>query len=90
MLSKNQIKLIKSLSQKKFRNKHGLFVVEGEKGIREFLNSNFELISIYTTHLDFEAEDSLLNAIDENDLKKISFFENTAKSSGCFQNSHQL
>ena len=29
MLSKNQIKLIKSFSQKKYRQQHELFVVEG-------------------------------------------------------------
>ncbi len=43
MLSKNQIKLINSLQQKKYRNKTGLFIVEGEKSVREFLTSNFEL-----------------------------------------------
>jgi len=85
MLSKSQIKLIKSLSQKKFRNKHGLFVVEGEKGIREFLNSNFELVSIYTTHLDFDLDDSFLNVIDDNDLKKISFLKTPQKALAVFR-----
>ena len=85
MLSKSQIKLIKSLSQKKFRNKHGLFVVEGEKGIREFLNSNFELVSIYTTHLDFDLDDSFLNVIDDNDLKKISFLKTPQKALAVFK-----
>ena len=77
MLTKNQIKLISSLNQKKFRNQHGLFVVEGVKGIKEFLNSRFQLHQIFTTHelLDFE---SVL--ISENELKKISYLKtpNTA------------
>ena len=85
MLSKSQIKLIKSLSQKKFRNKHGLFVVEGEKGIREFLNSSFELISLYTTHVNFDADNSFFTAIDENALKKISFLKTPQKALAVFR-----
>ena len=49
MISRNQIKLIQSLSQKKYRQKHELFVVEGVKGVQEFLQSAFELHSLYTT-----------------------------------------
>ncbi len=72
MLSKNRIKLIKSLSQKKYRQQHGLFTVEGIKGIQEFLNSEFELESIYTTVDQFNAPQALTFEISSNDLKKIS------------------
>ncbi|GAB5565813.1 MAG: RNA methyltransferase [Winogradskyella sp.] len=72
MLSKNRIKLIKSLSQKKYRQQHGLFTVEGIKGIQEFLNSEFELESIYTTADQFNAPQALTFEISSNDLKKIS------------------
>ena len=48
MVSKSQIKLITSLSQKKYRQQHGLFVVEGIKGIQEFLKSDFKLHSLFT------------------------------------------
>ena len=41
MLSTNDIKFIKSLSQKKFRDSSGLFVVEGEKMVAEALASAF-------------------------------------------------
>ena len=37
MLSKNQIKLITSLKQKKYRQQYGFFVVEGVKTIKELL-----------------------------------------------------
>lgn len=37
MISKNRIKLIKSLEQKKYRNKEGLFVAEGPKLVNELL-----------------------------------------------------
>ncbi|OUR94459.1 RNA methyltransferase [Flavobacteriales bacterium 34_180_T64] len=69
MLTKGQIKLIKSLSQKKFRNEHQLFVVEGVKGIQEFLNSDFELFELFTIDAVF---DSKVQLITEIELKKIS------------------
>ncbi len=40
MVTKNQIKLVVSLKQKKYRSQHGLFVVEGEKVVRELLNED--------------------------------------------------
>ena len=72
MLSKNQIKLINSLAQKKFRQQLGLFVVEGIKGINEFLNSDYELHSLYTTKLFFDASNEHCFEITETELKKIS------------------
>jgi len=85
MLSKSQIKLIKSLSQKKFRNKHGLFVVEGLKGIQEFLNSDFELVSVYTTNIDFDKADFKAVVIEDNDLKRISFLKTPQKALAVFK-----
>ena len=41
------IKFIKSLSQKKFRDSEGLFVVEGEKMVAEAMASDFEVIGVY-------------------------------------------
>lgn len=73
MLSKSQIKLIKSLSQKKFRNKHELFVVEGLKGVREFLKSDFELVSVYSAGERFEVPEQKFELVEEKELKKISF-----------------
>jgi len=43
MLSKADIKFIHSLSQKKFRDEEGLFIVEGEKLVSEALKSEFEV-----------------------------------------------
>lgn len=72
MLTKNQIKLIASLSKKKFRNQHKLFIVEGKKGIEEFLNSTFELQQLYSTSSDFKVDSNQLTLISEIELKKIS------------------
>jgi TrmH family RNA methyltransferase len=47
VISKNDIKEIKALGQKKFRDERGLFVVEGEKLVAEALNSGFEVVAHY-------------------------------------------
>lgn len=46
MLSNNDIKQIRSLSLKKFRQESGLFVVEGEKLVREAELSGFEVVRL--------------------------------------------
>ena len=75
MLSKNQIKLISSLKQKKYRQQHGLFVVEGIKTVNELLHSNLQLHQLYTTTLQFDVLDDLVTQITEAELKKISFLK---------------
>ncbi len=68
-LTNNQIKLIRNLQQKKYRQQHGLFVVEGLKGVQEFLASDFELYQWFTTDKSFSAN---AIAISEKELQKIS------------------
>lgn len=46
-LSSKQIKFIKSLGNKKFRDEYNLFVAEGEKVVQEAINSNFKVKEIY-------------------------------------------
>lgn len=73
MISKNQIKLIKSLQQKKYRKLYQLFIVEGVKVIQELLNSNYELVELYATQELFSnVEKSKINFISEAELKSIS------------------
>jgi TrmH family RNA methyltransferase len=50
VITKNQIKFIKSLSLKKNRQKEQLFIAEGEKIVAELLNSNFEFHEIFATN----------------------------------------
>lgn len=85
MLSKNQIKLIKSLSQKKFRNRHKLFVVEGIKGINEFLKSDFQLISLFATEDHFDVDDERFFMVKEAELKKISFLKTPQEALAVFK-----
>ena len=75
MLSKNQIKLIKSLKNKKQRHLNKMFVVEGKKSVFEFINSKFvlyKLFSINTSEFDMNNE----NQVSRSELKKISYLTN--------------
>ncbi|HLV38214.1 RNA methyltransferase [Xanthomarina sp.] len=79
MLSKNQIKSITSLKQKKYRLQQGLFVAEGVKTIHELIASHFKLKQLYSIE-SFKIDANLETLISESDLKKISFLStpNTA------------
>ena len=46
-MTSSEIKQVRSLSQKKFRDSTGLFVVEGEKMVAEALASGFRVERIY-------------------------------------------
>lgn len=73
MVSKNQIKLITSLQQKKYRKEHKLFFAEGRKVIQELIQSNFQLEYLFSTSEIFpEINPNKVNLISESDLKKIS------------------
>ncbi|HEX8517604.1 MAG TPA: RNA methyltransferase, partial [Bacteroidia bacterium] len=49
MLSKNQIKFVNSLKQKKYREEHNLFVAEGAKIVPELLNSGITVKQVFAT-----------------------------------------
>lgn len=69
MLTKSQIKLIRSLSTKKNRFKHSLFVVEGEKIVNEIIKSDWQIHSIYASS-DWEGKNATI--ISKSDLCRIS------------------
>lgn len=86
MVGKSQIKFIKSLQQKKYRNQKGMFVVEGIKTVQELLDSNFEAYRIYCCHAGLlNADDDVIELISETDLKKISSLKNPNKALGVFK-----
>ena len=70
MISKNKIKLIRSLETKKGREKAGLFVAEGPKVVHDLL------------HEGFVAEEILE---DIEDIKKVSFLQHPQPVLGVFQ-----
>ena len=88
-LSKNYIKLITSLSQKKYRQKHKLFVVEGVKVVHEFLNSSYELEIVFSTDTDFSSTNKFIEVTDQ-ELKKISSLKNPNKVLAIFKIPNQI
>jgi TrmH family RNA methyltransferase len=73
MVSKNQIKFISGLQQKKQRLIHKMFVAEGVKVVQELLDADFELHQLYTTEDDFKSvNDSKKLIVSAEDIKKIS------------------
>lgn len=73
MLSKNQIKLITALQQKKYRQSQQLFFAEGAKVISELLQSSFELEQLFETESIFtEIPTPKKMTISPSELKKIS------------------
>jgi len=84
MVTKNQIKLISSLQQKKYRKQYGLFFVEGQKVIQELLDSDFVLEELFVTEAIFE-NIAPRNIISEKDLKQISALANPNNSLAVFR-----
>jgi TrmH family RNA methyltransferase len=85
-ISKNQLKIITSLSQKKYRQKHNLFIAEGKKVVNELLNSSFEIDTLFATD-DFItniSSDSIVRIL-EKDLQKISNLKTPNKVLGLFK-----
>tara|TARA_R110002072_G_scaffold234368_1_gene391943 strand:+ start:5517 stop:6236 length:720 start_codon:yes stop_codon:yes gene_type:complete len=83
-LSKNHLKLITSLSQKKYRQKHNLFVAEGMKVVDEFLQSSFQLEILFATEGSFSYLDSFIE-VSEQELKKISALKTPNKVLAVFK-----
>ena len=83
-LSKNHLKLITSLSQKKYRHKYKLFLVEGMKVVQEFLNSSYELEILFSTESSFSYLDNFIE-VSEQELKKISSLKTPNKVVALFK-----
>ncbi len=92
MLSKEKIKLIKSLDQQKFRQKYNKFTAEGEKTVIELLlNGRFKAEALYTTSpnlIQFFTNNGfghLVHMTEESEIKQISFFKNPSPVVALFE-----
>ena len=89
MITKNEIKFLKSLSQKKYRIQSQKFLVEGKRIVKELIQSNALIDQIYVSedfinkNADFILFDSNINyEIISNDV--ISKIKNTESSQEVF------
>jgi trmH family RNA methyltransferase len=81
MLTAHTIKILQSLDKKKFRQKYNLFLVEGDKIIRELKNSYYKVQGVFSTDIsnpDFQSFKT--NLITERELRKISLLQNPKNS----------
>lgn len=86
MISKNKIKYIQSLHRKKHRDQEGVFLAEGDKLVKEALQSGFKLRSLCATS-DFIEEHRLrsdgsyeLQEVSAEELKKISALQSPQRA----------
>jgi TrmH family RNA methyltransferase len=68
MISKNQLKFVNSLKQKKFREEHNLFIAEGTKIVHELLKSNIIIKQIFGTS-DFFIKNQIGKSIERYEVK---------------------
>ena len=83
MVAKNEIKRIRSLHQKKYRSRHGLFLAEGVKLVEELLRSGWQPTELFST----EPLEGISPArpISEEELKKVSSLVQPNKVLGIFE-----
>lgn len=87
MLSKNKLKFIRSLKEKKYRDEFDVFVAEGNKLVAELLtNSKCKLLVAEKSFLESvnlsHAEEAL--EVNEGELSQISFVKNPQQALGVF------
>lgn len=80
MVSKNELKIIKSLKVKKYRLREKRFLVEGTKNVLELINSDFEVDVILGAESFFENENGLdsnhrIEVVNSKTLESISSFK---------------
>jgi len=81
VISKAQIKFIKSLQIKKFRSEHKKFIVQGKKNVLELLMSDYQVHQLYATESflpDLESTKFQAEIISQNELEKISSFQSNS------------
>lgn len=72
-ITKNELKHIRLLRQKKYRQKFRQFVVEGEKNVEELFNSALEILAIFATE-EWKSEEYFgeITLISKKDLAQVS------------------
>ena len=80
MLSKNQLKLVRSLELKKNRKKEGLFVAEGPKVVGDLLRAGYRARLVFSTT---ERPDAI--QITDDELRKLSFLQHPQEVLAVFE-----
>lgn len=73
MISKNQLKYVRQLEQKKYRNREQAFVAEGPKVVGDLLKCGFKPMMLFATQQQWEASRAI--EVSEEELRKLSFLQ---------------
>lgn len=84
MVTKNQIKLVTSLQQKKYRTKHGLFVAEGKKVVGELLDAGFKTYQLFVDDVELTAHFQGAEMVSTKMLKQMGSMANPSGILGVF------
>jgi len=84
MISKNQIKFVRQLEQKKYRRKEGLFVAEGPKVVGDLLRAGFNAQEIYATK-EWNSNGKRIQEVTEEELRKVSFLQHPQQVLALFE-----
>ena len=84
MISKNQIKLIKQLEQKKFRRREGLFVAEGPKVVGDLMKK-WQPASVFATEGYTPPRPADIQHVSEEELRRVSFLQHPQQVLALFQ-----
>lgn len=78
MISKNQIKFVRQLEQKKYRQKEGLFVAEGPKVVGDLLRHGWQPKALYATSA-WEGVSGMTGSgmvqVSAEELQRLSFLQ---------------
>ena len=90
MISKNQIKFIKQLELKKYRQREGLFVAEGPKVVGDLM-TRYRPTAVYATDDYTPPGAAEVQRISDDELRKVSFLQHPQQVVALFPlPSHQM
>ena len=74
MISKNQIKHIRQLEIKKYRQREGLFVAEGPKVVGDLMKAGYSPKELYAIET-YQGAAHSIQIVSQDELCKISFLQ---------------
>ena len=85
MISKNNIKFVHQLEQKKYRRKEGLFVAEGPKVVGDLLHAGFTPRMLFAVGEWITAHHMSAMEVTDDELRKLSFLQHPQQVLGVLE-----
>ena len=86
MISKNNLKFVHQLEQKKYRRKEGLFVAEGPKVVGDLMTAGFNPRMLFAVEEWIKKElTGCVQEVTDDELRKLSFLQHPQQVLGVFE-----